>query len=174
MEFPNTLDGPKKVKFLGITYYLSKHKYYHGGYNRESRLSCSRSLHREIWSLHNSAEIPKKHHIHHKNHNRLDNSPDNLECVSSSNHLLEHWRDKTQTRLECQICGTGFMAWFPTEARFCSMICRQRQVRRSGRYDVEKTCPICLKKFMVDKYVKTVTCSVSCGCYLRAERAKRL
>jgi hypothetical protein len=44
--------------------------------------------------------------VHHKNHNRLDNRPENLEIVTSAEHGLRHTKHPL-TKL-CVICGVEF------------------------------------------------------------------
>ena len=38
-------------------------------------------------------EIPKGHEVHHKNRNKLDNSPDNLQVLSKEEHRKIHEND---------------------------------------------------------------------------------
>lgn len=37
--------------------------------------------------------IPKGHHVHHKNRNKLDDILGNLECLSNAEHMREHAKD---------------------------------------------------------------------------------
>lgn len=49
-------------------------------------------LHREIWrAVH--GEIPDGHQIHHKDGNPLNNRPDNLVCLSGSEHATLHAKE---------------------------------------------------------------------------------
>ncbi len=48
-----------------------------------------KTLHREIWKEKNG-DIPKGKHIHHKDGNPLNNSIDNLECLTHKEHMLAH------------------------------------------------------------------------------------
>lgn len=45
---------------------------------------------RNIWKKHNGRKIPKGYHIHHVDGDRTNDSPDNLICVSSEEHLRLH------------------------------------------------------------------------------------
>ena len=47
-------------------------------------------LHRVVWSAANGREIPDGFHVHHKDHDRSNNHPDNLELVEGSDHLSMH------------------------------------------------------------------------------------
>ena len=50
------------------------------------------SLHRQIY-IDNFGEIPKEYCIHHRDHNPLNNSPDNLEAKPRGQHNSDHMRD---------------------------------------------------------------------------------
>lgn len=62
--------------------------------------------------------------VHHKNHDRLDNRPENLEVVTSAEHGLRH----TQHPITkcCVICGTEFTPHKTKRARnqTCGPTCR--------------------------------------------------
>lgn len=47
-------------------------------------------LHRLIWEETHNCKIPKGYVIHHKNKNKLDNRPENLECLPLSTHASLH------------------------------------------------------------------------------------
>jgi hypothetical protein len=72
----------KAVYYNGKKYRLHRRYFYCGG-------KTNRSLHRNIWSDANG-EIPKGHHIHHKDGNRFNNDLSNLECVEGRKHIREH------------------------------------------------------------------------------------
>lgn len=46
-------------------------------------------LHRTVWE-HFNGPVPEGHHIHHKDENRANNQPGNLECLASSVHVSHH------------------------------------------------------------------------------------
>lgn len=47
-------------------------------------------LHRYLWQKANGP-IPKGYHVHHINGDLSDNSIENLECLSPSDHAKHHW-----------------------------------------------------------------------------------
>ena len=47
-------------------------------------------LNRLIYVLYTNKPIPKGHEIHHLNNNSLDNTPNNLECLSRADHMARH------------------------------------------------------------------------------------
>jgi hypothetical protein len=49
--------------------------------------------HRWVWINHNG-EIPKGMHIHHIDEDKSNNDISNLQMLSGSDHILEHWKDE--------------------------------------------------------------------------------
>ena len=60
----------------------------------------------------------------------------------------------------CEQCGAEFMgtAW----SRFCSNNCKSKWRRLAGLDDEERTCIICGRTFLCNKYDKTKVCSIEC------------
>jgi len=56
-------------------------------------------LHRHVWEKH-FGKIPKGHHIHHKDGNKLNNDISNLECLSQSDHHKKTWEKDDGTQKE--------------------------------------------------------------------------
>lgn len=56
-------------------------------------------LHRDIWAYHHGP-IPEGHHIHHVDHDPLNNDISNLECIPAAEHFRHH---ADQPRSEAQI-----------------------------------------------------------------------
>lgn len=55
--------------------------------------------HQYIWCLYNNrTEVPKGYVIHHKDHDKLNNSIDNLECLTRSQHMTYHATERATTR----------------------------------------------------------------------------
>ena len=59
------------------------------GYERFKFKNKPILVHRYIWEQLNG-KIPDGYHIHHKDENKLNNSIDNLECISASEHAKLH------------------------------------------------------------------------------------
>lgn len=49
-----------------------------------------RRLHEEIWQDHNQRKIPPGYHVHHLDHDPLNNDPANLGCIPHSTHSKHH------------------------------------------------------------------------------------
>ena len=64
--------------------------------------------------------------VHHKNHNRLDNRPENLEVVTSAEHGLRHTVHPTVKA--CVICGSEFTPHKTKRARkqTCGPQCKSK------------------------------------------------
>ena len=61
-----------------------------------------------IYCVHNNlTELPDKHIIHHKDHNIDNNSIDNLELLSISEHIKLHWRQRKEQRLSSNGVGNS-------------------------------------------------------------------
>ena len=75
-----------------------------GGYERVTDLNGTRTLtHWMVWQ-HFNGDVPAGNLVHHLNHNRVDNTPDNLEMTDQATHTRRHstarhaedltWREK--------------------------------------------------------------------------------
>ena len=74
----------EKQEFMGKVYTL---------YEGESYLSRGRNrLHRVVFEYFNH-QIPDGYHVHHLDHNPLNNEPDNLSCIALGEHLSEHLKE---------------------------------------------------------------------------------
>ena len=99
-----------------------------------------------------------------------------------SSEGLEWHKKQVETRKDnrrevtcvCQQCGKEFTTLNNRGQvrKFCSGACKQKNLRQSIPKDVEKTCVICGKKFMTDKYNSSKTCSKSCGVALAWKNGK--
>ena len=163
----------EKIVFNGRTYYKIKSQ----GYWR----SFTENLHQAIWR-HHIGPIPAGCHIHHLDHNKDNNNIDNLACMPGGEHERQHAKEmfagkSKEERLAlmkqlapkprqaiCEECGKGFISKAAKGVkRWCSMACYLRFRYRTGVCNVEKTCPVCHKKFTVNKYSKQITCGRLCG-----------
>lgn len=70
-------------EFNGERFYLCGYYFQHNG----------KRLHRAVWEHHNG-RVPKGFHVHHKDHDRSNNSIENLELLDESTHLKEHINDE--------------------------------------------------------------------------------
>lgn len=93
----------------------------------EHRITMERILGRTLTS---------NEHVHHKNGNRADNRPKNLQVLSNSEHQKLHDWPRTRSRrvtLKCRHCGTSYERKQSRISRFCSNVCRTAFGRRRKR-----------------------------------------
>jgi len=156
-------------------------------------------LHRIIWEIH-KGPIPKGFDIHHKDGNKLNNTIDNLECISHPEHLSLHmsqnsekihrwhktkkgrlflgeksktlWKNRKVHTLTCLHCGKEFQAKQIDRAKYCDNNCEQAARRARGDDLIDRSCAACGKTFRVNKYHKTLTCGYVCGGVYRTRNAK--
>ena len=158
----------------------------------------NKRLHRLIWQKFRGV-IPKGHHIHHKDGNKLNNSIENLECISHSEHLSIHmiankklhdwhkteegrkalgehakqvWKNRKIHNLSCLQCGNNFEAKQIDRAKYCDNKCEQAARRARGDDLIDRLCIVCCNPFKINKYHKTKTCGYSCGGLLRRKKLK--
>lgn len=92
--------------------------------------------HRHIISLKLGRWINKDEHVHHKDGNKLNNNPENLELTNIHDHPSSH---KTSTRviMICKCCGKEFSCTkrnSPNRSH-CSSECQHKM---SQRFDISK------------------------------------
>lgn len=88
----------RAIVFLGDVYRENNEGYF----LRASRRNEEVLLHRVVW-VHHNGPIPPKHDIHHKDEDRSNNDPSNLQAVTRSEHSRLHAREPTPRY--CLTCG---------------------------------------------------------------------
>lgn len=82
--------------------------------------------------------------IHHKNHDKLDNRPENLEALSASEHAKHHMQKHPLTSV-CVVCGAEFTPQ-PTKRgrkKTCSEECRWARIAEANREKHGGLCSVC-------------------------------
>lgn len=135
-------------------------------------------LHRYIWRKHNG-EIPKGHHIHHKDGDPLNNDIENLECISPAQHrehhgetwsdreaLLEHLSNMRVEATEWHKSAEG-RKWHKEHAR----ILAENEAKKPR---VEKQCSICNKSYLCPPAQQLISkyCSNNCKSQSRRSAGK--
>jgi hypothetical protein len=78
-------------------------------------------LHRYMWVI-EKGEIPKGYHIHHKDGNFLNNTIDNFECISSKDHISNHYHEQSdawksqKTSILINVARAKAVDWHKSEA----------------------------------------------------------
>ena len=70
-------------KFNGESFYLCGCYFQHKG----------KRLHRTVWEYHNG-DIPDGYHVHHKDGDRTNNQIENLDLMTTFDHLSSHGKDE--------------------------------------------------------------------------------
>lgn len=180
-----------EVKFNGLVYRRypnGKHPNYF--YNKKGRKRVVRILHRDIYEFY-KGPIPDGYVIHHVDGNPLNNSIENLLCVTPSEHsrihrqfeihkdavdraraengyTKENWKERRKKSMATAqarrgICKECGKPFTVTNVhqKFCNPNCRKRSNTRDSI--AELTCEVCGKKFMAPTYDRRKTCSSECA-----------
>lgn len=86
--------------------FAGKRFYLRGGYYKADD---GEYLHQAVWRG-NFGPIPDGWHVHHRNTNKLDCSPDNLECLSPAEHGARHMEDADRRAVSSRHIRTAVSA----------------------------------------------------------------
>lgn len=87
-------------------------------------------LHRDKYEA-THGPIPDGWHVHHSDHDTLNNSIENLILLSSEDHAILHWKRLRLVDAQCHNCGVVFKATFD-RAKWCSPSCKEGARRAAG------------------------------------------
>lgn len=88
MDYPDTTGKPEAVEFLGRKYVRmgGRRNYYLSQSTSNKGRIGARGLHVSIWEHANGKSVPSGHVVHHIDGNPFNNSPSNLECLTTKEH----------------------------------------------------------------------------------------
>lgn len=119
-------------------------------------------IQRAVWCYHNGA-IPSGNEIHHADNNPSNNTADNLQCMTKSEHQKVHKpkglpaANRTRNaEIVCPQCGKTFYN-SQSHRIYCSEECRLKHEF------ISKRCPVCGETFRVHKkHHAQIFCSRHC------------
>lgn len=118
-------------------------------------------LHRMIWE-HYKGPIPKGHVIHHKNGNKMNNTIENLECMSHAEHCRLHRLKESETvSKRMSKHSEKLHQWHRSEEGKESLANKARK-QFENRPLRPCVCCECGKEFLSKHTVPTKFCSKSC------------
>lgn len=120
-----------RQKFCGIIYRQ----------NKDGHFFTNHAIHRDVY-IYCVDDIPEGYDVHHRDFDKTNNSPINLQLLSKSDHMKLHKESKFALPEErtCFICGKKFSAG--KFKNFCSQTCWQKSK------GIIKICQHCDKKFL--------------------------
>ncbi|HCX11344.1 MAG TPA: hypothetical protein DHU81_13595, partial [Hyphomonas sp.] len=137
-------------EFLGTRYYLCGFYYQRDGVR----------LHREVWKHVNKAEIPDGYHVHHKDHDRSNNSPENLELVSPAEHMAHHHKGVSKPLSENALKAAA--EWHGSEDGLRWHHQHYENNKHKLHVKIEKACEHCGKAYMGAPGKGSKFCSNAC------------
>lgn len=157
-----TVISPTCQEFNGTRYYLC------GPYFQRK----GKRLHRAVWEALNGP-IPTGMHVHHVDHDRANNQPENLALVSKTEHLSHHASTpeaKAAARKRMiEVISPKAKAWHssPEGRAWHSENARQAAAKAPIRSVV---CAVCGETFETRARRKTLYCSGKCCDWAKARR----
>jgi len=100
--------------------------------------------HRYIMSIHLGRWLTTTEVVHHKDENKLNNSIDNLEILTASEHTKAH-----VTRLENKTCKNCNKEYKPSKStqKFCSVTCYNNYSRKNSHHITAESIEYWVRKY---------------------------
>lgn len=135
------LDISKAVIDKGVGYY-----YVYSPMHPMSNAAGKVYIHRYIAEQYYGIKLDSTLHVHHKDNNKLNNEPDNLEILTASEHRKLHSSGSSYETL-CNHCGNMFITYASSDAQYCSKLCydlstRKFEITKESLQELVKCMPI--------------------------------
>lgn len=151
------LDGYKFRKDKKTGYYLSS-----GTINGKRK-----RLHIYVWERENGT-IPKGYHIHHKDHNKDNNSIENLEMLTAEEHTQRHVEEITDEQRKrssenvVKYAVPKAKEWHKSESGKEWHLCHYEETKEKLHQKSEFVCEFCGISFTAEITGKNRFCSNNC------------
>lgn len=154
-RFPNWLIDIEKG-----TIYSLKHKKYIGTIDKKDNYVKVRApkgykhlyIHQYIWMCANGCDIPEGYHIHHIDHNQLNNSIYNLELIEKTEHHKLHGKnisEETKRKISKSLSGvynnpkkSKQVAQYTLDGELVKIWCSANECGRNG-FNCGHVCACC-------------------------------
>lgn len=122
-------------------------------------------LHRLVYEDY-FGEIPSKHHVHHKDGNRANNDPQNLELMQASQHMSMHMNTeerKAYGRMHIERIRPKAIEWHKSKAGKEWHQKHYKNVTAKAIYKkIAKSCQTCGKLYETIEHGRNYFCSNAC------------
>jgi hypothetical protein len=126
-------------------------------------------MHTVVWEFYNG-KVPKGHHVHHIDGDKSDNSIENLELMTASEHTSSHWTDEKRelARKHAEKIRPMTKKWHASKEGHKWHV--EHGIETLGNIEpFERKCIYCSKKYITKTYHQNF-CSNKCK---SADRRKR-
>lgn len=149
------------IFFNGQAYYKTPEGYWRSTDKKHS------PLHVAVWEAANGP-VPEGFEVHHIDENKDNNSLENLQCMTITEHRRLHAKSnrakgvlkQQKYKCTCAECGKEFLATDKSQ-KFCSKTCRLIYPKSKGA--VVRVCEACGKEFKTARNSKSRHCSGKCS-----------
>ena len=128
-------------------------------------------LHRMIWE-HHKGPIPKAHIIHHKDGDKLNNSIDNLECMSQAEHSRLHRLEESEVLSRRMSSSSEKIHVWHRSIEGRKLLAEKAKKQFENRATFSCICAECGKDFLSKHTVPTKFCSKNCMSLQRRKSGK--
>jgi len=156
MEVPKII-STKRQTFCGVAYYLCGHYFQRKGVR----------LHIEVWKRHNSAtEVPDGYCVHHKDEDKSNNHPLNLELMLLGEHISHHMRNVGSHRLPEEALAAAAL-WHKSEEGLKWHRIHYENHKENLHNRIERICSHCGKTHSTHRKNGNSFCHLNCRAAFR-------
>jgi hypothetical protein len=136
-----TKNGKPAQIFNGVRYFLGGKGYYA---NKKQEIV---RMNRAVWTYFNGP-IPDGYIIHHKDHDKSNNEPNNLELMEELEHTIMHHIELATNEVEriCVVCNQTFKTTNNNTALYCSVTCNKKAFRQRRGHKTSEAMSIKAKE----------------------------